>query len=123
MRSFQAVIVFLFALVAGVFAAESESYDATVYITSTVYRVNTVTMQSSPAYSVANQTSTISAPSYAAPSVTGSYPAGNGTGAVKPTGTGSATKPATPEFTGAASSLNVNALVVALVAGASYLVL
>jgi hypothetical protein len=115
MRSFQAVIVFLFALVAGVFAAEPESYDATVYITSTV------TMQSSPAYSVANQTSTIPAPTYAAPSVTGSYPAGNGTGIVKPTG--SATKPSTPEFTGAASSLNVNALVVALVAGASYLVL
>ncbi|KAJ4339782.1 hypothetical protein N0V87_002982 [Didymella glomerata] len=121
MRSFQAVIVFLFALVAGVFAAEPESYDATVYITSTLYRVNTVTMQSSPAYSVANQTSTIPAPTYAAPSVTGSYPAGNGTGIVKPTG--SATKPSTPEFTGAASSLNVNALVVALVAGASYLVL
>ncbi|KAF3037056.1 hypothetical protein E8E12_001099 [Didymella heteroderae] len=120
MRSFQAVIVFLFALVASVFAAETESYDATVYITSTVYRVNTVTMSGAPAYSVANQTSTISAPSYAAPSVTGSYGTGNAT-VIKPTG--SATKPSTPEFTGAASSLNANAFVVALVAGASYLVL
>ena len=121
MRSFQAVIVFLFALVASVFAAETESYDATVYITSTVYRVNTVTMSGSPSGSVANQTSTISAPSYAAPSVTASYGT-NGTGAVKPTG--SATKSASPsEFTGAASSLNANALVVALAAGVGYLVL
>lgn len=119
MRSFQAVIVFLFALVASVFAAESESYDATVYITSTVYRVNTVTMSGSPSGYVANQTSTISAPSYAAPSVTGSYGT-NGT-VIKPTG--SVTKPSTPEFTGAASSLNANVLVVALAAGVSYLVL
>ncbi|KAF1925150.1 uncharacterized protein M421DRAFT_94952 [Didymella exigua CBS 183.55] len=132
MRSFQAVIVFLFALVASVFAAEAEFYDATVYITSTVYRVNTVTMSGSPSGSVANQTSTISAPSYAAPSVTASaatasavtvsYGTSNGTAVVKPTG--SATQSgSTPEFTGAASSLSVNALVVALVAGASYLAL
>jgi hypothetical protein len=120
MRSFQTVIVFLFALVASVFAAETESYDATVYITSTVYRVNTVTMSGSSSGYAANQTSTISAPSYAAPSVTGSYATGNAT-VIKPTG--SATMPSTPEFTGAASSLNANALVVALVAGASYLVL
>lgn len=118
MRSFQAVIVFLFALVAGVFAAESESYDATVYITSTVYRVNTVTMSGSAPSSVANSTSTISAPSHAIPSVTGSY--GNGT-IVKPTGSG--TTPSTPEFTGAASSLNAPALVAALAAGVGYLVL
>ncbi|KAJ4313757.1 hypothetical protein N0V94_006773 [Neodidymelliopsis sp. IMI 364377] len=122
MRSFQNVIVFLFALVACVFAAnEPESYDATVYITSTVYRVNTVTMSGSPSsYSgvVANQTSTISAPSYVAP--TASYGT-NGTVVVKPTG--SASGPATPEFTGAASSLNANAFVVALAAGVGYLVL
>ncbi|KAF2623575.1 hypothetical protein BU25DRAFT_349838 [Macroventuria anomochaeta] len=117
MRSFQAVIVFLFALAASVFAAETESYDATVYLTSTIYRVNTVTLSGSPSGAVANQTSTISA--YAAPSVTGSYGT-NGT-AIKPTG--SATKPLTPEFTGAASSLNANALVVALAAGIGYLVL
>ncbi|KAJ4992456.1 hypothetical protein SVAN01_02165 [Stagonosporopsis vannaccii] len=119
MRSFQAVIVFLFALVASVFAAETESYDATVYITSTVYRVNTVTMSGSAPSGAANSTSTISAPSYAAPSVTGSY-GGNGT-TVKPTG--SVTNPSTPEFTGAASSLNAPALVAALAAGVGYLVL
>lgn len=126
MRSFQNVIVFLFALVACVFAAqESESYDATVYLTSTVYRVNTVTMSGSPSSgAVANQTSTIHAPSatYVAP--TGSYPiVGTNATSIKPTGTGSATKPSMPEFTGAASSLNVNAFVVALAAGVGYLVL
>src|SRR5690242_5607858 len=120
MRSFQAVIVFLFALVASVFAAESESYDATVYITSTVYRVNTVTMSGSAPSGAANSTSTISAPSYAAPSVTVSY-GGNGTAIVKPTG--SVTNPSTPEFTGAASNLNAPALVAALAAGFGYLVL
>ncbi|KAF2995405.1 hypothetical protein E8E13_004862 [Curvularia kusanoi] len=122
MRSFQAVVVFLFALVAGVFAAETESYDATVYITSTVYRVNTVTMSGSAPSSVANSTSTISAsiPTYAAPSVTGSYGT-NGT-VIKPTG--SATKSAsTPEFTGAASSLNAPALAAMFAAGVGYLVL
>ncbi|KAL1598113.1 hypothetical protein SLS59_007123 [Nothophoma quercina] len=124
MRSFQTIFVFLFALVASVFAADQ--YDTTVYLTSTVYRVNTVTMSGAAPSSVAsNQTSTISA--YAAPSVTGSYGTGSyGTGngtAIKPTGTGSATKPSTPEFTGAASSLNANAFVVALAAGVGYLVL
>ena len=124
MRSFQAVIVFLFALVASVFAADAESYDATVYITSTVYRVNTVTMAGSAPSSVANSTSTISAPSYAAPSVTGSYGtsvAGTNGTIIKPTG--SITSPSTPEFTGAASSLNAPALVAALAAGLGYLVL
>ncbi|KAH6629269.1 hypothetical protein C7974DRAFT_413078 [Boeremia exigua] len=124
MRSFQAVIVFLFALVAGVFAAETESYDATVYITSTVYRVNTVTMSGSAPSSAANSTTTITAPSYAAPSVTSAYGTGNSTGTgaiIKPTG--NATTPATPEFTGAASSLNAPALVAALAAGLGFLVL
>ena len=119
MRSFQAVIVFLFALVASVFAVDTESYDATVYITSTVYHVNTVTMSGSAPSAIANSISTISAPGYAAPSVTGSYGT-NGT-AIKPTG--SVTMPLTPEFTGAASSLNANAFVVALAAGVGYLVL
>lgn len=120
MRSFQTIFVFLFALVASVFAAESESYDTTVYVTSTLFRVNTVTMSGpAPSSPVANQTSTISASGYAAPSVTGSYGT-NGT-VIKPTG--SATKPSTPEFTGAASSLNANAFVVALAAGVGYLVL
>jgi hypothetical protein len=118
MRSFQTVFVFLFALVASVFAVES--YDTTVYVTSTLFRVNTVTMSgAAPSSPVANQTSTISASGYAAPSVTGSYGI-NGT-VIKPTG--SVTKPSTPEFTGAASSLNANAFVVALAAGVGYLVL
>lgn len=124
MRSFQAVVVFLFALVAGVFAAETESYDATVYVTSTVYRVNTVTMSGSAPSSVANSTSTISAPTYAAPqvtgaSVTGSYGTTNGT-VIKPTG--SATNPPASEFTGAAS-MNAPALAAMLAAGLGYLVL
>lgn len=153
MRSFQNVIVFLFALVACVFAAEeADSYDATVYITSTVYHLNTVTMSGSPYSAVANQTSTIpastytpiSAPTYTsiqapaytpvqalaytpiqAPAhtpiyvATGSYSI-NGT-VVKPTG--NVTKPAAPEFTGAASSLNAPALVAMLAAGVGYLVL
>lgn len=119
MRSFQAVVVFLFALVAGVFAAETESYDATVYVTSTVYRVNTVTMSGSAPSSVANSTSTISAPTYAAPSVTGSYGTTNGT-VIKPTG--SATTSPAPEFTGAAS-MNAPALAAMLAAGLGYLVL
>lgn len=122
MRSFQNVIVFLFALVACVFAAsESESYDATVYLTSTVYRVNTVTMSGTPSGTVANQTSTIYAPSASATFVapTGSYGT-NGT-IIKPTG--SATKPASAEFTGAASNLHANALVAVFAAGVGYLVL
>lgn len=119
MRSFQAVIVFLFALVASVFAAEVESYDATVYITSTVYRVNTVTMSGSAPSGAANSTSTISAPSHAVPSVTGSYGT-NGT-IVKPTG--SVTSASSPEFTGAASALSAPALVAALAAAAGYLAL
>ena len=140
MRSFQNVIVFLFALIACAFAAqEAESYDTTVYITSTLYRINTVTMSGSPSGSVANQTSTIQASSYATPSITSVYSTttatannnsnnnnNNNTNNTNTTAsqlTGSATKPSTPEFTGAASSLNANALVIALAAGVGYLVL
>lgn len=119
MRSFQNVIVFLFALVMCVFAAEEMSYDTTVYVTSTLYRTNTVRLSSSPTGSVENQTSTIHATGYAVPSVTSSYSTNN-TASVP---TGSATMPSASEFTGAASSLNVNALVVALAAGVGYLVL
>ena len=124
MRSFQQVIAILFALVAFAFAqaqsSDTEVYDATVYLTSTIYRVNTVTMSGTPSASVANRTSTISATH--APT----YPAGisskvNGTSVVQPTGTGA--KPSQPLFTGAASALNVNAYVAALVAGVGYLAL
>ncbi|KAH7397251.1 hypothetical protein BKA66DRAFT_408611 [Pyrenochaeta sp. MPI-SDFR-AT-0127] len=114
MRSFQQIVVFLFALLVCAFAQESEVYDATVYVTSTVYRVNTVTLSGSHTGSVANQTSTISA---AHPT----YHAGNGTAVIAPTG--SQAQPSQPQFTGAASSLNANAFVVALAAGVGYLVL
>ncbi|OAK96551.1 hypothetical protein IQ06DRAFT_308525 [Phaeosphaeriaceae sp. SRC1lsM3a] len=118
MRSFQQVVVFLFALLVCAFAQsqDTEVYDATVYITSTVYRVNTITMSGSPTGSVANVTSTIPA------SHLPTYPAGS----LKPNGTTAApssVKPSSPAFTGAASALNVNAYVVALVAGVGYLVL
>ncbi|KAF1911936.1 hypothetical protein BDU57DRAFT_459963 [Ampelomyces quisqualis] len=114
MRSFQQVLVFLFALVAFALAQESDVYDSTVYITSTVYRVNTVTMSGSPTGSAANMTSTIPA------SLAPTYPA-NGTYAVQPSGTGA--MPTSPPFTGAASALSINAYVAALVAGVGYLAL
>ncbi|KAF1941659.1 hypothetical protein EJ02DRAFT_422814 [Clathrospora elynae] len=126
MRSFQQVVLFLFALVACVFAQEGEAYDATVYVTSTIYRVNTVTMSSSAVGSpAANQTSTISA---SHPTVYPTYSASNTT-TILPTGvapSGSQVNPSQAQITpfeGAASSLNVNAFVVALVAGVAYLVL
>jgi hypothetical protein len=126
MRSFQQVVLFFFALFALAFAQESEDgYEATVYITSTVYRVNTVTMSSSVAgYTPVNQTSTISATH---PTIIPSYNAGNATSAVLPTGSASmpssspvASSPA--QFEGAASSLKINAFAAAFVAGAAYLV-
>ncbi|KAF1832485.1 hypothetical protein BDW02DRAFT_502877 [Decorospora gaudefroyi] len=130
MRSFQQVVLFLFALLVCAFAQESDDgYDATVYITSTIYRVNTVTMSSSIAgYTPVNQTSTISATH---PTVIPSYNAGNSSSAVLPTGTvslptGSTAAPSVsspPDFIGAASSVKVNAFVVALAAGVGYLVL
>jgi hypothetical protein len=124
MRSFSQIIIALFALLVCAFAQEDQ-YDATVYITSTIYRVNTVTMSSSASpvgYTVANSTSTISATH---PTMIPSYNAGNGTASVTmPTASGpmpSASKPA--QFEGAASSLHINGLVVALAAGVGYLVL
>ncbi|KAI4641825.1 uncharacterized protein J4E79_011596 [Alternaria viburni] len=116
MRSFTQIITALFALLVCAFAQEDQ-YDATVYITSTVYRVNTVTASSSsPAgYTAANSTSTISAthptivPSMAMPTASG------------PMASASASAP--PQFEGAASSLQINGMVVALAAGVGYLVL
>jgi len=123
MRSFQQFVFFLFALVACAFAQSSDTqvYDSTVYITSTVYRVNTVTLSGSPSASAANMTSTISAthaPTY--PAIVTSL-SGNGTAIVKPTGSG--VKPSPTQFTGAAVALNVNAYVAALAAGVAYIVL
>jgi hypothetical protein len=116
MRSFQQVVLALFALLVCAFAQESEVYDATVYITSTVYRVNTVTMSGSASAPVVNMTSTISAhvPTYPTLSP-------NGTSIVHPSGTGA--KPSQSQFTGAASALTAQAYVAALAAGVGYLVL
>jgi hypothetical protein len=119
MRSFQQVIVFLFALLVAAFAQE-DSYDSTVYITSTVYRVNTVTMSGTPSAPVVNMTSTISAshvPTY--PAMSTIKP--NGTSIIAPSGSGA--KPSQPQFTGAASAMNVPAYLAVLAAGAGYLVL
>jgi hypothetical protein len=117
MRSFQQIVVFLFALLVSVMAQDTESYDATVYITSTVYRVNTVTMSGQYTGGAANMTSTIP------PSGAATYAATpkNGTSLVQPTGAPASSSPA--PFTGAASSLNINAYVAALAAGVGYLVL
>jgi hypothetical protein len=128
MRSFTQIFCAIFALFCAVAFAQEGQYDATVYITSTVYRVNTVTMSSSAApagYTPANSTSTISATH---PTIIPSYNAGNATsGVVLPTasaptvGAPASSKPA--EFEGAAASVKVNAMVVALAAGVGYLVL
>lgn len=120
MRSFQTVVALLFAFMAFALAQVSEpAYDATVYVTSTVYRVNTVTLSGTPTGSIANSTSTISAAASAA-TIIPSYGGGNGTTAVP---TGVAPSSSAPAFTGAASHLNVNALVAALAAGVGYLAL
>ncbi|KAF2438074.1 hypothetical protein P171DRAFT_167345 [Karstenula rhodostoma CBS 690.94] len=124
MHSFQQLVLFLFALVAFVAAQDTQSYDATVYVTSTIYKVNTVTMSSSPAYEVHNSTTTIPAPSvptsaYAVPAnSTAPYPTGTGA----PSGTPAA--PSTTEFPGAASGVSVNgALIAMLAAGLGFLAL
>jgi hypothetical protein len=127
MRSFQQIVLCLFALLVCAFAQDTESYDATVYVTSTVYRVNTVTMSgSAPSSSpAANSTTTIYA-SHASSSLP-SYPVmssgkANGTAIGYPTGT-SGPKPSASQFVGAASGLSVNVYVAALAAGVGYLVL
>ena len=116
MRSFTNILSFLFALFVCAMA-QSESYDTTVYITSTVMLVNTVTMSGSPTGSVANQTSTIAA---AAPTAYSTGAIGNVT--VAPTATNAKPTDAA-EFTGAASALHANALLAAMAAGLGYLVL
>ncbi|KAI4702601.1 hypothetical protein J4E89_010322 [Alternaria sp. Ai002NY15] len=116
MRSFTQIVIALFALLVCAFAQEDH----------TVYRVNTVTASSSsPAgYTAANSTSTISATH---PTIVPSYAAGNTTASMAmPTASGpmaSASASMPPQFEGAASSLQINGLVVALAAGVGYLVL
>jgi hypothetical protein len=122
MKSLQQIVVLFFALCAFALAQESIAYDATVYVTSTVYRVNTVTLSAKPTGAVYNSTSTISATGASAPVVPSYYPSSNGTSAVYPTGT-IAPSASAPAFTGAASHLNVNAIVAVLAAGVGYLAL
>jgi hypothetical protein len=125
MRSFQQVLVLLFATLFALATADEMVYDTTVYITSTVYHVNTVTLSGYGTASLANSTSTISATgasyqpsSYVVPSASA-----NGTAAgVYPSGT-IAPSASAPAFTGAASQLNINAFVGALAAGMAYLAL
>ncbi|KAF2713967.1 hypothetical protein K504DRAFT_450585 [Pleomassaria siparia CBS 279.74] len=114
MRSFQIIAAFLFAFLA--FAVAEETYDATVYVTSTIYRVNTITLSGASTGTIANQTSTIAA---SVPSLAPSF-SGNGTTAAPTNATPSATSPA---FTAGAPRLNVNALVAAIAAGVGYLAL
>jgi hypothetical protein len=128
MHSFQQLVLFLFALVAFVAAQDAQSYDATVYVTSTIYKVNTVTLSSSPAYEVSNATSTISAPSVATSVATSAYAVPANSTAPYPTGTGASSgapaAPTTTEFPGAASGFSVNgALVAMFAAGLGFLAL
>ncbi|KAE8825104.1 hypothetical protein HRS9122_10203 [Pyrenophora teres f. teres] len=130
MRSFQMVALSALAIGASADAPmDTLTYDATVYITSTVTRVNTVTLSSSPTGSApVNMTSTISA-THA--TIAPSYPV-NATMAVASTGvmptsapsaSGPVPSSSSTPFEGAASTLNVNAFIVALAAGLGYLVL
>ncbi|KAL6172606.1 hypothetical protein ACJQWK_01755 [Exserohilum turcicum] len=120
----------LAALAACAFAADAQdtiSYDATVYITSTITRVNTITASSYPTGAPAiNVTSTISA---IHPTFAPSYNAGNATALAAPTASApsaslpGASSPAAPEFPGAAASLHANAYLAIAAAGLGYLVL
>ncbi|EMD64426.1 hypothetical protein GGP41_006840 [Bipolaris sorokiniana] len=131
MRSFQQIPLALCALVATAVATTSEdtvSYDATVYITSTITRVNTVTASSAPTGAPVNQTSTIIASHPTVAPSFSSFNAGNAT-SVAPTAAPSAPTAALPSasapaaFPGAASSLTANAYLAVVAAGLGYLVL
>ncbi|EUC41123.1 hypothetical protein COCMIDRAFT_106969 [Bipolaris oryzae ATCC 44560] len=131
MPSFQQIPLALCALVATAVATTSSdtiSYDATVYITSTITRVNTVTASSSPTGAPVNQTSTIIASHPTAAPSFSSFNAGNATG-VAPTAAPSASTATLPSasapaaFPGAASSLTANVYLAVVAAGLGYLVL
>ena len=121
MRSFTAILALAASLSAGAVAQDTQSYDATVYVTSTIYKVNTVTLSSSPAYEVANSTTTVPASMPSAPVVSAagySVPANS----TAPFPTGSSAPSAAPpapsvtEFPGAASAMGVSGAVAGLVA-------
>ncbi|PVH95041.1 hypothetical protein DM02DRAFT_169524 [Periconia macrospinosa] len=117
MRSFQQVVLFLFAFALSVFA---QQYDETVYVTSTIYRVNTVTATGTPpAGGPVNSTLTIAptppvAYATAQPSASASFSVPGNATAPKPTGSTAPVQPSS--FPGAASGLSVNGAVVAMVA-------
>ena len=120
MRSFQQTLLFLVALFtfsAYAQSSASQSYEETVYITSTIYRVNTVTATGTPPVGgPVNSTLTIapSAPTaYATgnPSASVSYSAGNAT---SPKPTGASNPPA--NFQGSAAGLSASGPVVAMLA-------
>jgi hypothetical protein len=130
MRSFTVALCALAASAAAQSAPQDTiSYDATVYITSTITRINTITASSSPTGAPVNSTSTIVA---SHPTMAPSYNAGNGT-AVAPTASPSAPTGTAPTgtapgasqvpFPGAASSLSANAYLALVAAGLGYLVL
>ncbi|XP_014554927.1 hypothetical protein COCVIDRAFT_28101 [Bipolaris victoriae FI3] len=138
MRSFQQIPLALCALVATAVATTSSdtiSYDATVYITSTITRVNTVTASSSPTGAPVNQTSTIIASHPTVAPSFSSFDAGNAT-SIAPTAAPSASNAAPSAstatlpsasapaaFPGAASSLTANTYLAIVAAGLGYLAL
>lgn len=114
MRSFQQIVALFFALFVCAFATDapaSASEYSTLYITSTVYRVNTITLSGS---ATMNATAT--------PYSTGAYST-NGASNSTAAPTGTMAKPSSPQFTGAATSLNANAILAVVAAGVGYLVL
>lgn len=125
MRSFAVALCALAACASAQSSQDTIKYDATVYITSTVTRINTITASSSPTGAPMNQTSTIAA---VHPTMAPSYNAGNGT-SVAPTASSSAPTgssapgPSQVPFPGAASSLSANAYLALVAAGLGYLVL
>lgn len=120
------VLLFLVALPFAV----ADSYDttliSTVYSTKTVYAVHTeIKTGTPPVSSSCNSTSTYYPTSYGTSAVSSAvYPTGPATGYYpSSTGAGTPTTATLPTFTGAASQLNVNALVAAIAAGVGYLAL
>lgn len=123
MKSIQQLAVLFFTLFAFALAQDETSYDATVYVTSTVYKINTVTLSGTPTGPVYNSTTTIypSVPGTGYPTYSSANVTAAPTGAVPSSTKGSSPSPS--PFTGAASQLNVNAFVAILAAGVGYLAL
>jgi len=117
MRSFQQIIAILFAFLVCAFATDAPASGgeySTLYITSTVYRVNTITVSGTAMATMLNSTAT--------PYATGAYPT-HGASNSSAASTGPAVRPSSPPFTGAASATHANALLAAMAAGLGYLVL